>query len=121
MPENQRVTAEQKLNQLILLEESISTLRMDFNDRFLALRDLKRRLIDNITRDNGRIIEINKQLKVHGSTCQTIQSLLGWDGGKGKVPDHGVYSRVYPTTVLPMVVVSEMIGKRVTEKGEEKA
>eukprot|EP01012_Entosiphon_sulcatum_P026263 TRINITY_DN3167_c0_g1_i1.p1 TRINITY_DN3167_c0_g1~~TRINITY_DN3167_c0_g1_i1.p1 ORF type:complete len:1748 (+),score=500.61 TRINITY_DN3167_c0_g1_i1:141-5384(+) len=62
VPENQRVTAERKLRQLILLEESVNTLRMDFNDRFLALRDLKRRLVENINRDNKRIAEINKQL-----------------------------------------------------------
>eukprot|EP01065_Artemidia_motanka_P009840 TRINITY_DN15100_c0_g2_i1.p1 TRINITY_DN15100_c0_g2~~TRINITY_DN15100_c0_g2_i1.p1 ORF type:complete len:1845 (+),score=929.68 TRINITY_DN15100_c0_g2_i1:115-5649(+) len=64
--EHERMTAERKERQLILLEESINTLRMDFNDRFLAMRDLKERLISNINRDLKHITKINKQLSGFG-------------------------------------------------------
>eukprot|EP01064_Diplonema_japonicum_P009772 TRINITY_DN17214_c0_g1_i1.p1 TRINITY_DN17214_c0_g1~~TRINITY_DN17214_c0_g1_i1.p1 ORF type:complete len:1743 (+),score=505.59 TRINITY_DN17214_c0_g1_i1:121-5349(+) len=66
--ETERVTAERKERQLILLEESINTLRLDFNERFLAMRDLKERLIVNINRDMKKIDEINKKLKVDEKT-----------------------------------------------------
>ena len=62
--ETERVTAERKERQLILLEESINTLRLDFNERFVAMRDLKERLISNINRDLKKIEEIDARLKV---------------------------------------------------------
>ena len=62
--ETERVTAERKERQLTLLEESIQTLRLDFNERFLALRDLKERLIVSINKDMRKIDLINKQLRV---------------------------------------------------------
>lgn len=58
------VTHTRWICELVLLEESINTLRMDFNDRFLALRDLKRRLIDSIARDTERIRVLNRSLGV---------------------------------------------------------
>ena len=60
--ETERVTAERKERQLILLEESITTLRLDFNERFLAMRDLKERLVGTLNRDLAKIDEINTQL-----------------------------------------------------------
>eukprot|EP01059_Diplonema_ambulator_P013423 TRINITY_DN23947_c0_g1_i5.p1 TRINITY_DN23947_c0_g1~~TRINITY_DN23947_c0_g1_i5.p1 ORF type:complete len:1008 (+),score=516.21 TRINITY_DN23947_c0_g1_i5:2373-5396(+) len=62
--ETERVTAERKERQLILLEESINTLRLDFNERFIAMRDLKERLITNINHDLKKIEAINKQLMI---------------------------------------------------------
>ncbi|KAJ9448631.1 hypothetical protein DIPPA_70151 [Diplonema papillatum] len=62
--ETERVTAERKERQLVLLEESINTLRLDFNERFLAMRNLKERLIGNINRDLKKIDDINKKLKL---------------------------------------------------------
>ena len=34
--------------QMVLLEESVHSIKMGFNDRFLALRDLKRRIVDSV-------------------------------------------------------------------------
>jgi hypothetical protein len=58
VPESQRVNAEKKRRQMILLEESIFTLKMDFNERLLALRDLKKRIVENIGKDVARVREI---------------------------------------------------------------
>eukprot|EP01028_Stygiella_incarcerata_P009241 TRINITY_DN4347_c0_g1_i1.p1 TRINITY_DN4347_c0_g1~~TRINITY_DN4347_c0_g1_i1.p1 ORF type:complete len:1758 (+),score=598.58 TRINITY_DN4347_c0_g1_i1:248-5521(+) len=61
VPESQRVNAEKKRRQMILLEESIFTLKMDFNERLLALRDLKKRIVENIRKDVARVREIIAQ------------------------------------------------------------
>eukprot|EP01060_Flectonema_neradi_P013772 TRINITY_DN2049_c2_g1_i1.p1 TRINITY_DN2049_c2_g1~~TRINITY_DN2049_c2_g1_i1.p1 ORF type:complete len:1746 (+),score=479.29 TRINITY_DN2049_c2_g1_i1:57-5294(+) len=66
--ETERVTAERKERQLILLEESINTLRLDFNERFIAMRDLKERLITNINRDLKKIESIDNRLKIEVKT-----------------------------------------------------
>jgi hypothetical protein len=62
VPEDQRVNAEKKRRQMVLLEESVHAIKMGYNQRFLALRDLKRRIIDNIVGDNARVQNIDREL-----------------------------------------------------------
>lgn len=62
VPEKQRVNAEKKRQQMVLLLESVHFIKMGLNERFLALRDLKRRIIENIRKDNVRLREINLKL-----------------------------------------------------------
>jgi WD40 repeat protein len=64
VPEHQRVNAEKKRRQMILLQESVHYIKMALNERFLALRDLKRRIVHNVKRDNVRVSEINTLLCV---------------------------------------------------------
>ena len=45
------MTPERKRQQMLLLEEAMHDARMDFNHRFLALREVKRKVIQEI---NGR-------------------------------------------------------------------
>ena len=59
VPPNQRVNAEKKRRQLVMLEESTITLRLQYNERFLALRHLKRKMIDIVKKDMKRVKEIN--------------------------------------------------------------
>ena len=40
VPEDQRVNAEKKRRQMVLLEESIHAIKMGYNQRYLALREL---------------------------------------------------------------------------------
>jgi hypothetical protein len=63
VPESQRVNADKKRRQMLLLEESLHAIHMGYNHRFLALRDLKRRIIVNIESDNRRVGVINSELK----------------------------------------------------------
>ena len=58
VPETQRVNAQKKRRQIVLLDESIHAIKMGFNERFLALRDLKRRLIDSMKAEDTRLHEI---------------------------------------------------------------
>ena len=62
VPEDEHVNASQKRKQMILLLESINYIKMGLNERVLALRDLKKRIIENITNDTKRLNEINAQL-----------------------------------------------------------
>ena len=60
--EENRVNASKKRGQMALLEESMVTMRLQFNERFLSLRELKRQIIYAIKRDNDRVREIDAEL-----------------------------------------------------------
>lgn len=62
VPEDQRINVVKKIRQMAMLEESMLTMRLQFNDRFLALRQLKREIIFSVRRDNQRIREIDGEL-----------------------------------------------------------
>ena len=63
VPEDQRNNATKKLRQMAMLEESMLSMRLQFNERFLALRNLKRQMIYAVRRDNKRIREIDVELE----------------------------------------------------------
>jgi len=63
VPEEQRNNATKKLRQMAMLEESMLSMRLQFNERFLSLRNLKRQMIYAIRRDNKRIREIDVELE----------------------------------------------------------
>eukprot|EP01038_Epipyxis_sp_PR26KG_P009306 gene9306-12538_t len=63
VPADQRINAPKKLRQMALLEEAALNIRLQFNDRFLALRSLKRELIFSIRRNNKTIREIDHELQ----------------------------------------------------------
>lgn len=62
VPENQRTNVEKKRKQMAMLEESMVSMRLRFNERFLAMRELKRQMVATICRDNERVREINEEL-----------------------------------------------------------
>jgi WD domain, G-beta repeat len=62
VPPSQRVNAEKKRHQIVLLQESVHYMKMRFNERVLALRNSKKRLCDSIIMDNERLREINVAL-----------------------------------------------------------
>src|SRR4029078_459843 len=64
VPESQRVNAERKRRQMVLLQESVHYIKMALNERFLALRDLKARISKNIKRDNVRLRQLNFKLGI---------------------------------------------------------
>ena len=59
VPEDQQVNAEKKRRQMMLLEENMHSIKMRFNKRFLALRDLKRQIVESIVDGNTRVAEID--------------------------------------------------------------
>ncbi len=63
VPEEQRVNAAKKMRQMAMLEDSIITMRLNFNERFFALRSLKQEMIYSVRRDNARVREIDAELK----------------------------------------------------------
>jgi hypothetical protein len=53
VPDHLRINADKKRRQMVLLEESVYSIKMSFNDRFLALRNLKVcRLVSAATRSH---------------------------------------------------------------------
>lgn len=62
VPEGQRINADGKMQQMAMLEESLTRLRLEFNERFLALRELKCDIVVNIATNNRRIREIDVEM-----------------------------------------------------------
>ncbi|GBG93046.1 hypothetical protein CBR_g58401 [Chara braunii] len=72
LPEHKRENAVRKWQQMVLLQEAIHSHKMDFNKKLLALRDVKAKVVESISKDNARITEINIYLKMESAN----QSLL---------------------------------------------
>ncbi|KAG8464582.1 hypothetical protein KFE25_009950 [Diacronema lutheri] len=62
VPESQRINAHKKRRQMVLLDESIHAIKMGYNERLLALRDLKKRIVASALADDDRLREINARL-----------------------------------------------------------
>lgn len=62
VPAGMRINVDKKLEQMALLEDSTVKLRQDFNERFLALRDVKCDIIVSIRASNKRIFQIDAEL-----------------------------------------------------------
>jgi hypothetical protein len=58
VPEAQRINAQKKRRQMVLLDESIHAIKMGYNERLLALRDLKQRIVDATHADDERLAQI---------------------------------------------------------------
>jgi WD40 repeat protein len=78
VPEDQRVNADKKRRQMVLLEESMHSVQMNFNGRFLSLRDLKKQIIRQIKDDNTRIHAINKELDQSESLWEPSTTDAEW-------------------------------------------
>lgn len=76
VPEEQRINATKKLRQMAMLEDSILSLRLRFNERFLALRKLKREIVYSIRRSNTRIQQIDHELRQEQLSTTLWQPVL---------------------------------------------
>ncbi|KAK1933968.1 Cilia- and flagella-associated protein 44 [Phytophthora citrophthora] len=74
VPEHQRVNAVKKLRQMALLEESLYTARLRFNSKVLELRELKVQLINELRRDQERLLELRTALADSASGGPTSSS-----------------------------------------------
>ncbi len=64
VPESQRVTAETKKRQMVLLQYSVHTVKTEFNVRFLSMRALKAKLVAQLRVDGMRVAELNQALGI---------------------------------------------------------
>jgi cilia- and flagella-associated protein 44 len=67
VPEDQIINAHKKRRQMLMLQESMITLRLRFNERFLNMRKLKQKIVESMQTDNSRIREIDEQLQCANS------------------------------------------------------
>ncbi|GMH77149.1 hypothetical protein TrST_g4112 [Triparma strigata] len=63
VPEEQQVNAEKKRRQMVLLEESIHNIKVNFNESLLGARDMKARVVLATKSSNARMRAIDKQLE----------------------------------------------------------
>ena len=68
VPEDQIINAHKKRRQMLMLQESMITLRLSFNQRFLNMRKLKQQIVESMQQDNIRIREIDEQLNCANSS-----------------------------------------------------
>ena len=61
-PQEERMTPYRKRRQMVILEGAMHDARMAFNERFLALREIKRRVVAEVNSRITRLREINAQL-----------------------------------------------------------
>ncbi|KAL6756288.1 hypothetical protein V8C86DRAFT_2652820 [Haematococcus lacustris] len=62
IPEEERMTPQRKRAQMLLLEEAMHGARMTFNNRFLALREVKRKVLSEINHRVAEMAEVTVQL-----------------------------------------------------------
>nr|ABD60575.1 avirulence-associated protein 3.4F-A [Phytophthora infestans] len=93
VPEHQRVNAVKKLRQMALLEESLYAARLRFNAKVLELRELKVQLINELHRDQERLVELRAALASSGATPSSVPSkdlvvdLREWPEQRERVSD----------------------------------
>ncbi|KAI5061173.1 hypothetical protein GOP47_0023678 [Adiantum capillus-veneris] len=63
-PINQQTNAKKKRNEMLLLKEAVFKQKIEFNKEFLALRDIKMQISDQIHKKTAKIQEINYILRV---------------------------------------------------------
>ena len=63
---------------MILLQESVHFIKMGFNERFLALRDLKGRIIKNVKQDNVRLRELKQLLNHADAVFEPVLDPAEW-------------------------------------------
>ncbi|GMF64942.1 unnamed protein product [Phytophthora lilii] len=109
VPEHQRVNAVKKLRQMALLEESLYAARLRFNAKVLELRELKVQLINELRRDQERLVELRAALAGNGSggsssppTAPVILSvdLREWPEQRERVSDADIELFLREKTVI---------------------
>lgn len=64
-----------KQREMVLLEDSLHTMRSRFNSRFLALRTIKREILSTVASDNRRLREIDTELGEGGNGGKLVLPL----------------------------------------------
>eukprot|EP00752_Nemacystus_decipiens_P009571 g8551.t1 len=67
VPEEMQLNVMKKQREMVLLEDSLHTMRSRFNSRFLALRAIKREILATVAADNRRLREIDAELGEGGN------------------------------------------------------
>lgn len=62
VPEEMQLNVMKKQREMVLLEDSLHTMRSRFNSRFLSLRAIKREILATVAADNRRLREIDAEL-----------------------------------------------------------
>ncbi|KAJ3045333.1 Cilia- and flagella-associated protein 44 [Rhizophlyctis rosea] len=72
VPDSERVDADKKRRQIMLLKESVYSLKQLFNDKVYKMRDRKKTLTEQIQLQNATIADINAQLTQLGEEAVPV-------------------------------------------------
>lgn len=121
VPEDEEINYENKVKEWLLFEETIMNMKTAFNHRFLALRELKRRIIDKVKADMERVEEIGPSGEVHGvfefvpeEWPEERDGLNAVQGGG----DKGVKEGVKVMTGIPLIDMLSAV-KKEDREGED--
>ncbi|KAG1684251.1 hypothetical protein DVH05_015278 [Phytophthora capsici] len=124
VPEHQRVNAVKKLRQMALLEESLYSARLRFNAKVLELRELKVQLINELRRDQERLVELHTALAdTSGSTSSPTSlnvDLSEWPEQRERVSDADVELFLREKKVVSFMVAQTVDALPVGRFGAEK-
>lgn len=67
VPEEMQLNVAKKQREMALLEDSVHAMRLKFNNRFLALRTIKREILATVAADNKRLRGIDAELGEGGN------------------------------------------------------
>eukprot|EP00842_Homolaphlyctis_polyrhiza_P000148 jgi/Hompol1/1133/HPOL_000053-RA len=79
VPESERIDADKKRRQILLLRESINTLKDQYNKQVLKLRSRKATLNTAFAKNNARIEEIDTELAALGETVSPTKNTFEID------------------------------------------
>ncbi|KAL5033039.1 hypothetical protein BDV3_000061 [Batrachochytrium dendrobatidis] len=96
VPENERIDADKKKKQILLLRESIISLKEQYNKQVLKLRSQKMSLVDTFTQYNIRFAEINAELMKLGKVASFNKRVYTMESSA--FPEHR--EKVAPTDII---------------------
>lgn len=79
VPDSERVDADKKKRQLVLLSESIFLLKENFNTEVCDLRNRKKKLISKFGEYSDKISDINRELTRMGEHVDTLPPIPNMD------------------------------------------
>mmetsp|Transcript_9196 Transcript_9196/g.18000 ORF Transcript_9196/g.18000 Transcript_9196/m.18000 type:complete len:1645 (+) Transcript_9196:104-5038(+) len=87
VPASQRINTEKKRRQMLLVLDSVMKVKMQYNRKFLAMRNLKRTLTNNIKKDNEVVRAINSKLGIEEELWEPTVERDEWPEERDLVTD----------------------------------
>ncbi|GAB5369824.1 hypothetical protein AAMO2058_001439500 [Amorphochlora amoebiformis] len=87
VPASQRVNTEKKRRQMLLVVDSVQRVKMQYNRKFLAVRDLKKIICERVAKDNVELDAINEYLGIEEETFRPCMRKDEWPEKREQVTD----------------------------------
>ena len=111
VPEDEQVNAERKRRQLVLLEESIQSIRIAFNKRVEELREMKREISKTVTQDNMQIKALNEALGITSDLWYPSDTPEEWPDKRDEVDEAALDARAAADGVDPLAAAMDDVAR----------